>query len=385
MTDLTIIDKEYADIFLYIVSVRRELHACPEVGFDLPKTVAIVCRELDTMGITYTDRYGKCSIVAEIGEGEDILALRADMDALPIEEKTELEYASKNKGMMHACGHDAHTAILLGVAKYLNTHKKDLKRRVRFIFQPAEESSVSGAKMMVDNGVMEGVGSIVCSHCENTLETGKIGVRQGDYMAACIPATVKFFGKTSHATLPSEGIDAIAMAVEAYVMFKEAVAECSKDGRYIWSVGRMSGGEAHNIIADVCEMKISFRFYDIAFAEQVREKVFSICQNVAEKYGGKIEIDWKMSAPPVHNDEKCVSLFEKYMAEKGIVLDTLEPRMSSEDFSWYLTKAPGMIFRFGTRNEAKGCTALAHNSKFNIDENGMYYAMKTFIAYVLGK
>ena len=185
------------EIHSYVVSIRRQLHMYPETGFDLPETVKLVSDELQKMGITFTDKYGKASIVAQIGKGEKILALRADMDALPVEEETDLPYASKIKGKMHACGHDAHTAILLGVAKYLKSVEDKLNCRVRFIFQPSEECSESGAKMMVENGVMDGVDHIICTHCENALESGKIGICVGDYMAACVPVNIKFYGKTT--------------------------------------------------------------------------------------------------------------------------------------------------------------------------------------------
>ena len=203
------------ELYAYAVTIRRKLHAYPEIGFALDKTVALVTDELEKMGLCPTHKYGKGSVVAELGQGEKIIAIRADMDALPVEEKTDLPYKSKIKGQMHACGHDAHTAILLAVAKYLKDNERELNLKVRLIFQPSEEGQISGAKMMVDNGVCDGVDHIICTHCENAMDTGKIGICYGDYMAACIPATICFKGRTSHATLPEYGIDAVAMAVEA--------------------------------------------------------------------------------------------------------------------------------------------------------------------------
>ena len=187
---LIMTDKELDEIYSRAVSVRRDLHTCPELGFDLVQTVAIVKAELDRYEIAYTEKYGKESVVADIGSGEKTLALRADMDALPVEEKTDLPYASKIRGRMHACGHDSHTAILLAVARYLKSVEDRLSCRVRLIFQPSEECAESGAKMLVENGVMEGVDHIICTHCENALECGKIGVCVGDYMAACVPLSI---------------------------------------------------------------------------------------------------------------------------------------------------------------------------------------------------
>ena len=374
---------EYEPYFLKAVELYKELHRVPETGFDLDETVKIVKRELKEADIPYTEKYGQASVVAEIGSGERVLAFRADMDALPIEEKTDLPYASKFFGRMHACGHDSHTAILLCAAKYLKVHEDELNCRVRFIFQPSEECVVSGAEMMVKNGVMDGVDRIICTHCENTLESGKIAVCEGDYMAACVPLRIKFFGKSAHATLPKEGINAIAMAVAAYTRFEKAVAALAGELRYIWSVGKFAGGTAHNVISDFCEMDISFRFYNMDFSNRVKDAVFEICKDVEQVFGGRIEIDWNMSTGPVHNDKTVVEGFIATVSDSGIEIVKAEQRMSSEDFGWYLTRAKGLLFRYGTRNEAKGCTALAHCSDFKIDENGMKTALQAFVSYAV--
>lgn len=215
-------DIQIADeLFFYAVSVRRQLHKYPEIGFELEKTVKKVSEELNKIGIAYTYSYGKGSVVAEMGQGERMIALRADMDALPVEEKTDLPYKSKIPGQMHACGHDSHTAILLAVAKYLKENENKLNCKVRLIFQPSEEGQISGAKMMVDNGVCDGVDHIICTHCDNEMDIGKIGICYGNCMSACVPAAIRFIGKASHATVPQFGVDANAMAVEAYQKLKE--------------------------------------------------------------------------------------------------------------------------------------------------------------------
>ena len=371
------------ELYEYSVGLRRELHQYPEVGFDLDRTVKLVSDELQKMGIAYTLAYGKGSVVAELGQGEKRIALRADMDALPVEEKTDLPYKSKIPGQMHACGHDSHTAVLLAVAKYLKENEKSLPCCVRLIFQPSEEGAISGAKMMVDNGVMDGVEHIICTHCENAMEAGKIGVCYGDYMAACIPATIRFTGRTSHAALPEFGIDAVAMAVEAYGKMKTMIANEAGQTKYIWSVGRLQGGQVHNVIADLCEMDISFRFYDMEFANRIEKNVRTICNDIAARHGGSVEIVWNMSTGAVYNDPAIVETFVKTAKNAGLYTQPMPQRMSSEDFGWYLTKAPGMIFRFGTKNEALGCTALAHRNDFCIDEEGMKTAIQAFCTYIM--
>jgi len=371
------------ELYEYAVGLRRELHQYPEVGFDLVRTVKLVSDELCKLGIEYTYAYGKGSVVAELGQGEKLIALRADMDALPVEEKTDLPYKSKIPGQMHACGHDSHIAVLLAVAKYLKEREKALTCRVRLIFQPSEEGAVSGAKMMVDKGVMDGVDHIICTHCENAMQTGNIGICCGDYMAACIPATIRFKGRTSHAAMPALGIDAVAMAVEAYENMKAMLHQEAGQTKYIWSVGRFQGGHVHNVIADLCEMDISFRFYDTAFAKRIEKNVRSICNEIAARYGGSVEIVWNMSTGAVYNDPAIVDAFVQTAKNAGLNLQPMPQRMSSEDFGWYLTKASGMIFRFGTRNEKLGCTALAHRNDFCMDEEGMKAAIQAFCAYVM--
>lgn len=370
---------EAKELLEYAIKIRRQIHQHPEIGFDLSNTVKIVAGELEKMGISYSLEYGQGSVVAEVGSGEKIIAFRADMDALPVEEKADVDFASQIPGVMHACGHDSHTAVVLAAAKYLKAHEEELQNRVRLIFQPSEEGAVSGAKMLVDAGVMEGVSRIFGSHCENTLQAGLLGVHEGDYMAACIPATIRFYGKSTHATLPDAGVDAIAMAAEAYCRMREMVKEEAGNDRYIWSVGHFAGGEVHNVVADLCTMDISFRFYNMDFARRVGEKVQSICHEIADRFGGRVEIVWYMSTGPVCNDAQAVACLRQSAAAEGIEVVEQAPRLSSEDFGWYLQKAPGLMFRFGTRNEALGCTATAHRSDFKIDESGMESAIRAFV------
>lgn len=374
------------ELYDFAVRCRRHLHQYPEVGFELPKTAAFIMQELEKMGIEGSDRYGAYSVTADMGpkgEGVKVLALRADTDALPVLEKTGLPYTSKIEGCMHACGHDSHTAILLAVAKVLKENEDKLPCGVRLIFQPNEEGAQSGAKMLVDNGVMDGVDAVLCTHCENTMDVGNIGCLRGDYMAACAPITLRFLGKTTHATLPHGGVDAIAMAYEAYGRMKELVAKCAGDKPYIWSVGTFRGGTAHNVVADECKMDISFRFYDYGFCEAVHQGVLEICEDIAKRFGGKYDLDWHVSTGAVHNDEAMTACFAQIQKESGQSLLELTRKMSSEDFGWYLTKVPGMIFRFGTRNEAKGCVGVAHQNDFVMDEDGMKYAIAAFVEFAL--
>lgn len=369
------------DLFDYTVAHYHHLHQYPEIGFDLPMTAAYVTEELKKLGIAPTDRYGTCSVVGQIGNdpSRPTIAFRADMDALPVQEKTDLPFSSKIPGAMHACGHDSHTAILLAVAKYLKEHEQELACNVRFVFQPSEEGAVSGAKMMVDNGVMEGVECVVATHCENFIPSGKTGLCVGDYMAACIPLEIQFHGRTAHATLPETGIDALAMAVEAYNALKSMVKEESAGRNYIWSVGHLGAGDVHNVIPDLATMRISFRFYDIPFSLKVMDRTKQICEAIAASYGGTVTLNWRMSTGPVHNDKAIAEKLRTAM--DGIEVEDLPHKMSSEDFAWYLGKAPGVLFRYGSGNADKGSNTRAHNNDFTINEEGMKTAIRTFVQY----
>ncbi len=376
-------DKDYD----YAVYARRHIHEYPETGFDLDRTVAFVRQELDKLGIAWTDRYGKGSVAAWIGpaDARAALGIRADMDALPVTEKTGLPYASKIPGKMHACGHDAHTAVLLTVARILKRMEDRLPCRVKLLFQPSEECEVSGAQAMMELGAVDDVDAVIGAHCDNTLETGLIGVRAGDYMAACDPFTVTFLGKTAHATQPEQGVDAIAMAWEAYGQLKElARSEAGDDTVYIFSIGCFQGGTAHNVIADQCLLKISFRYYDMEFAKRVQEKTMALCRHLAERRGGSVEFDWPTSTLAVYNDPALAAQFVQSTGRilPGRVVE-IPLRKSSEDFSWFMTRKPGLLFRFGTRNETLGCTTMAHCNDFLLDEAGMRSAIDAFVQFVL--
>lgn len=375
--------KEKAEILETAKKFYRDLHKRPEIGFDLPFTTGYVKDRLKEFGIDFTEKYGKSSVVAEIGHGDETIAFRADMDALPVEEKSGLPFSSEIKGCMHACGHDSHIAILLAVAGYLKKHESELNRKIMFIFQPSEECAVSGAKMMVDNGVTDGVSEIIATHCQPKLPSGEIGLCKGGFCAACVPLKLTFIGKSAHATMPENGIDAIAMANRVYTVMSERVNELADGRRYIWSVGRFSGGTAHNVICDKCEMDISFRYYDYSFAEEVEKELRAVCDQTVEKYGGKYILDWHISTGAVINDSEIIDKISEIAVNNSIITKELSPVMSSEDFGWYLTRVRGVLFHYGIKNEEIGSGASWHTDRFKIDEDAMIYPIKIFINYAL--
>lgn len=372
----------------YILKIRRELHMFPEVAFDLPRTLALIRRELDAMGIPYTERYGKSSIVAFINpdcKGFSI-GFRADTDALPLTEKTDLPYASQHPGKMHACGHDAHTAMLLGTAKALKAMEAELECRVVLIFQACEEGEFSGAKLMVEDGVMDLVDVIVGMHVENWLEAGTVGICPGVAMAASHPMRIEFFGRSAHATLPHTGADALAMAVETYngIMAMKAT-QMDPFAKYVCSVGQLTGGTTVNVIADYAQMKISLRTYDQKTESFIVENIRRVAEAAASRRGGTIAFHENAKALPLVNDpavsKQVLASAAKVVGDDKIV--TMPIKLSSEDFSFYVSRKPGTFLRLGTRNAAKGCVTLPHNNDFLLDEDALEYGSRIFVRFVL--
>ena len=372
----------------HIVAIRRELHRFPEIGFDLPRTVALVKRELDAMGIPYTEEYGKGSVVGIINgscTGKTI-GLRADMDALPVQETADVPFKSEIPGAMHACGHDSHTAMLLGAARVLKRVEKDLKCRVKLLFQPSEEGEISGAAMMVANGATDDVDYLLGLHTENTLQVGKIGIFSGEYMAACHPYTIEFHGKSVHATQPHQGHDALAMAVKAYNDINlMKCRELDPFAKLVLSVSSIQAGHAHNIITNYAKMLISFRFYNMEVHDLVDRRIKQICRNAAEELDGTVEFTDAISCPAVYNDPGVCTVVRKaalkVVGEENLA--EVPQKLSSEDFAHYLTKKPGAMIRIGTRNEAKGCTEAPHNSGFMLDEDGLINGSRLLVQFVL--
>ena len=370
----------------YVVALRREIHEYPEIGFDCPKTLAVVRRELDKLHIPYTEDLGKSAIVAALRPDKRhyTIGIRADMDALPLQEKTGLPFSSRTDGQMHACGHDAHTAMLLGTAKALKASEDALTCRVLLVFQPYEEGT-QGAKALVADGLMDHIDVIIGLHVENWLEAGTIGVCPGESMAASTPITVEFFGKTAHATLPHTGHDALAMAVSAYNNIQLMLArEMDPFKKWVCSVGQLTAGTTHNVISDHATMKLSLRTYEVELNNYIERRIEQICAQAAESFGGTYTYKGGMSAYPLYNDpelsKEVLASAAKVVGEENIV--TMPPKMSSEDFSWYLTKKPGVFIRLGTRNADKGCVTLPHNNDFMIDEDAFHLGCKTCVQFV---
>lgn len=372
----------------YIISLRHEIHEYPEIGFDLPKTIAVVKRELENLGIEYTTEYGESSVVGIINPDKKhfTIGIRADMDALLIEEKTDLPFKSKIKGQMHACGHDAHTAMLLGTAKALKAMEDKISCRVMLVFQPSEEGIRSGAEELVKGGLMDEIDVIIGLHIENWLPSGSIGICKGSSMASSRNFRVDFHGATAHATLPHSGVDALATAVRTYNNIQYMLGrEINPFSKYVCSVGKLSGGTSQNIIADYAYMLGTIRTFDMELDSFLIRRIEEIANNTAKEVGAKAVLDTSLKAFVVYNNPYISDLVlksgEKIVGKDNIV--NMPEKLSSEDFSQYLTKKPGVFIRLGTRNEEKGCVTLPHNNDFLIDEDAFEIGSDTCIQFVL--
>ena len=370
----------------YIISLRHEIHEYPEIGFELPKTIAVVKRELESLGIEYTEKYGESSVVATINPGKShfTIGIRADMDALLIQEKTDLPFKSQIDGQMHACGHDAHTAMLLGTAKALKKMENELSCRVILIFQPSEEGIRSGAEELVHGGVMDEIDVIVGLHIENWLTSGYIGVCAGSSMASSRNFRLDFYGRTAHATLPHSGKDALAAAIRTYNNIQYMLGrEINPFSKYVCSVGKLEGGTSQNIIADHAYMLGTIRTFDMELDAFLIKRIEEIAKNTAGETGVEAVLDTSLKAYVVYNNPHISQLVLDSAEKVAKGIEKMPEKLSSEDFSQYLTKKPGVFIRLGTRNEEKGCTTLPHNNDFMIDEDAFSIGTDACVQFVL--
>lgn len=359
-----------------MVEYRRQLHKYPEVDRQLYKTADYVEAVLKENNISYT-RYSNCGIVAEVGNGEKIVALRADMDALTIEDKKETEYRSRNIGIMHACGHDAHTAIQLGAAIVLKKFENQINGKVRLIFQPAEETD-GGAKDMIEYGALEGVSFISGLHVDETLETGVVGVKKGVVNAASNPFEIIIKGKGAHGAHPEDGIDSIVIAAKIIDNLQPIISrEISPVNSGLITIGTINGGTAQNSIAESVKITGIIRTLGDSTREFVIKRFVDIVENTAKMYRATVNINIIESYPSFHNDNYLVDcLIDIYNTDnhnKYFILKELEyPSMGVEDFAYYTKVIPGIYYRLGCRNESKGIIHPAHASYFDVDEECLW-------------
>ncbi len=371
----------------YVVNIRRKLHMYPEVGFDLPRTLELIRTELDSMGVPYTEEFGKSSIVATLNDEKKnfTIGIRADIDALPIAEKTNVPYKSKIKGQMHACGHDAHTAILLDTVRKLSAIKDEINCRVKFLFQAAEEYPPSGAKLMLEDGVMDDIDCIVALHTETKYDVGRAHIMEGAQNAISNGFFLEFDGKSAHAALQEAGIDAIAMAIKAYTAIEFMIAkEFSAKTVRIFNVGAFNAGKTNNVICKHASLYCTLRTWDEETNDKAVRRIKEIIAAVAKESGGRAKFVPDKFYPIVYNHPVMTAKMREAIVD--IVgedkVGSHVRAMGGEDFAYLANVKPGCMFRLGVRNPEKDCIYSAHQDKHNIDEDCLDIGSDIFVRFV---
>jgi amidohydrolase len=372
----------------HAIALRREIHRHPELGFEEERTAALVERELDALGIPHR-RLAKTGVVGVIRGARPgkTAALRADMDALPIEEQSGEPFSSEVPGKMHACGHDAHTAMVLGAARELAADRAHLAGNVVLVFQPAEEGP-GGALPMLEEGVLDdpAVDAIAMLHVDNRLETGSVGIRPGGVNAAADEVYVTVHGSGGHGAQPHKAIDAIPCAA-AIVLALQNIAARETDplASVVVTIGTIKGGYRNNVIADKVEMSGTLRSYDPELRKELETRVRRIVDGVAQAYNARAEVRIIYGYPPVVNDAQlAAALAETMMSRTRIGIAELPPTMGAEDFAYFAQRVPGLLVRLGIRNERLGAIHTVHSPQFKLDEAALGIGIETLTTFARG-
>jgi len=370
-------------------ALRRDFHRHPELGFQEHRTASIVVRELKALGLETHAGVGQTGVVSLL-EGKHpgpVVMLRFDMDALPIQEQTGADYASETPGVMHACGHDGHTAIGLGVARLLIARRDQLHGTVKFVFQPGEEG-MGGAEAMITDGVLENPKPDLALglHLWNDKPLGWLGIASGPIMAAGDVFKVRLRGRGGHGAIPQLAIDPIVAAGHIVVGLQSIVSRnVSPLQTAVVTVGAIHGGEAFNVIPQEVELRGTIRTFDASVRDLVLVRFIQIVETIANAYGCKAEIDLKVLTPAVVNEtgitEKVQKVAESLFPTAS--MDTFFQTMGSEDMAYFLQRVPGCFFFVGSANSDKGFTAAHHHPKFDFDEDALHTAVILMTSAVL--
>ena len=366
-----------------IIETRRDFHKHPELAFQEKRTSKIVATKLKSWGIKTKENIGRTGVLG-ILKGKKkgpIIALRADMDALPIQETNDVSYKSINDGVMHACGHDAHTAMLLGAAEALSKMKDNLKGEIRFLFQPAEEG-FGGAKFMIEDGAIKGVNEIYGLHVWNYQESGTVGVQSGPVMAAADIFSIKINGIGGHGAAPQGTVDSIVVASHLIQALQTIVSRNTNPiESSVITIGQINGGYNFNIIADEVILKGTTRAYTKENKQLIKNRMQEIISGIEKTYNAKIILDYKDGYPPLFNNKEATQ--NVFSAAKKIVGDNvIKPYLSmgAEDFSYYTNKIPGCFFFLGTSPKDRDLMSTPqHCSHFDIDEEAMLIGSSIFV------
>ena len=379
MSLLELIRKESQTQAPEIIRWRRHLHTHPELSYKEVETARFVADTLRAIGINPQERIAGTGVLAQI-EGKNpsrkIIALRGDMDALPIQEANETSYKSQNPGVMHACGHDVHTTSLLGTAKILHQLKDQFEGTVKFLFQPCEEKNPGGASLMIRDGALKNPipSGIIGQHVMPLLPVGKVGFREGMYMASSDEIFLRIIGKGGHAGAPELIVDPVLIASHIIVALQQVVSRNANPRQAtVLSFGKVLAEGATNIIPNEVNVAGTFRALDEKWREEALKKIEKIATGIAESMGGRCEVNISHGYPYLENNPELTRRIRKaaetYVGKSNVV--DLDITLGSEDFAYYSHVVPASFYRLGTRNEAKGITSYVHTPTFDIDEDAL--------------
>jgi len=366
-----------------LIEIRRHIHSHPELSGQEYQTAAFVAGVLSSSGLRVQEGVGKTGVVGEIqGTKEDhrLLAIRTDMDALPIQEETGLDYISHVAGVMHACGHDIHTTVGLGTAMVLSQIAQELGGRVRFLFQPAEEIA-QGAAWMVKDRAMENVSAILGLHVFPSIPAGSIGIRYGALTAAADDLEIIIIGESGHGARPHEAVDAIWIASQVITALQQAISRIQNPLRpVVLSIGQITGGRAPNVIADRVQLLGTVRSLHPETRAQLPNWIENIVANICHTYSADYQVNYHQGVPGVQNDYELTQLLqsaaqEAWSSDRVQVLP--EPSLGAEDFSVYLEHAPGSMFRLGVGHKDRIINHPLHHPKFEVDESAIITGVVT--------
>ena len=380
---------ECKNIQNYLVELRRRFHRIPELGEDLPKTRAVITAELDRLGIATVLSGRDSGLMAEI-KGKNpgkTIALRADMDALPVTEETGLEFKSEHDGKMHACGHDAHMAMLLGAAKVLNDNKDKLNGTVRLIFQTAEEVSL-GAKNAIADGFLQGADAVFGIHIGcilgKEIPSGKFIVTPGCCMASFDKFVIRIKGAGCHGSTPEKGIDPINIAAHTVINLQAITArEVSAVDPSVITIGKIAGGSQYNIIPDEVILEGTIRALSDSVRQYIVRRIEEIAALTAKTFGGSIAFEMHWGAPPVVNDGEmarfAAEAAKEVLGEEQVITEVAAPNMGGEDFAYFLENVKGAYMFLSSSDHEKGTDISHHSPKFNLDEDVLWEGTAVFV------
>ncbi len=364
-----------------VVAIRRQLHQHPELSFCEKETAELIKKCLASKNIEFQSDIAGFGVVATIKGAVrtdrvcPIIALRADMDALPIQEKKDLPYRSVNDGVMHACGHDAHVAMLLGTAFILNELKDKFSGTIKLIFQPGEEKLPGGASLMIKEGVLDDVDLIIGQHVYSDLPCGEVGFHAGAYMASSDEVNITVKGRGGHAAKPAERDNAVLAVAKIVTKLSELYPE---NGDVLLAFGGLVADGTYNVIPSEVHLKGTMRTFDEDKRKALKETILKVSKEIASEFGCEADVFIESGYPSLKNDEKltekCAAFAKEILGESKV--KELPQLMTAEDFAWYSQKVPACFYRLGTANPAKGIDSKQHTSNFDIDENAMKIGME---------